>query len=473
MLGSRLVNEKGEPVWDDLQSFSKRFLELEYPQGPSGGSLRPAGLMVKDFFLGDLRGGNYAGLLSMLTAAGFKAGEDLFVFAYDWRQSNFETARQLAEFVDSQVPLRGRTFNILAHSMGGLVAAIYVNRYADRAKVNNVITLATPYWGSLDALRVVLYGPRDIYNNVLSRLLGVKRSDVNRVLLSFPSLYEQMPSYEDCCTLGATASTAGTKLSVLDIHNWSRLGWLPAEYTGERQLGRIGAYMAAAGELRTLLQQPPPKGIRVHRIAGDLFDTNVRVSVTGYAEDYVWSRGPGDDTVWWPSALAGYAGLRVAARKPHNTIFDDTQVRSAVLNLLRDTGDGEDEVPISLPQLSAAGAESVALPTKVYAASLKREVILRRISMSIGARYKFAGSEFMVELRLVGENDRPVEGVQISAVLSRQDQRLDTRVLTAGSPGVYLSPFDTPRPAGMYEVRAVVPGFGELSESFAVAGEVH
>jgi len=469
MLGSRLVNEQGEPVWDDLQSFSKRFLELEYPRGPTGGSLRPAGLMVKDFFLGDLEGGNYAGLLNMLTEAGFKAGEDLFVFPYDWRQSNFETARQLAAFVDSQERLKGKRFNILAHSMGGLVAIIYVQRYADPARVNQVITLATPYWGSLDALRAILYGPRDIYNNVFSRLIAVKRSDVNRVMLSFPSLYELMPSYDDCCEFGAASSPATRAFSVLDAYNWSRLGWLPAEYTDEPALQRIKAYMVASRELKKLVQEPLPKGVRLDKFAGDLFETNIRVAVTGYIEDYVWTRGAGDDTVWWPSALAGYEGFKVPAAKPHNTIFDDPLVRQAVAGLLLGKGGPGGAVPVAIIGAHPPGVQSQR--GKVYVAALKEELTLDRIGMFVGTPYKIAGSNFTVEIQLFGDEDRPIEGVELAGLLSSRDRTWEVQKFRFDSSGRYLATFEAPAKTDTYKIRVIVPGFGELAESFAVIGE--
>jgi pimeloyl-ACP methyl ester carboxylesterase len=475
MLGSRLINERGEPVWDDLLSFSKRFLELEYPRGPTGGPLRPVGLMVKDFFFGDLQGGNYAGLLSMLAEAGFNAGEDLFVFPYDWRQSNFETARQLAAFVDSQERLKGKRFNILAHSMGGLVAIIYVHRHADPARVNQVITLATPYWGSLDALRAILYGPRDIYNNVFSRLVGVKRGDVNRVMLSFPSLYELMPSYDDCCEFGTASSPATGEFSVLDARNWSRLGWLPAEYTDQRALERIATYMVAARELRELVQKPLPKGVRVHRFAGDLFETNVRVAVTGYIEDYVWTRGAGDDTVWWPSALAGYKEFRVPAAKPHNTIFDDSLVRQAIVGLLLGTGVTDDAVPIAMPTApTVAGVQPSAVQAKrgkVYVAALKAELTLDRVSMSIGTPYKIAGSSFTVEVRLLGDDNRPIKGAELAGVLSSHDRNWEVQEFRFDSTGHYRATFKAPVKTDTYGIHVTVPGFGEVAKNFAVIGE--
>ena len=51
----------------------------------------------------------------------------LFVFPYDWRQSNHDTAVQFQEFMNSP-PLKGKQVDIIAHSMGGLVAQIYIKK---------------------------------------------------------------------------------------------------------------------------------------------------------------------------------------------------------------------------------------------------------------------------------------------------------------------------------------------------------
>src|SRR5262249_4184047 len=148
------------------------------------------------------------------------------------------------------------------------------------------------------------------------------------------------------------------------------------------------AYMVASRELKKLVQEPLPKGVRLQKFAGDLFETNVRVSVTGYIEDYVWTRGAGDDTVWWPSALAGYEGLKVPATQPHNTIFDDPLVRQAVAGLLLGKGAQDEAVPIAMPTApTVTGGPPLGVQAqrgKVYVAALKNELTLDRVSMFVG-----------------------------------------------------------------------------------------
>ncbi|MDR2531027.1 MAG: alpha/beta hydrolase [Oscillospiraceae bacterium] len=69
---------------------------------------------------------------------------DTVMFAYDWRQSNAKSAEQLAAFLRQYAQ---REIVIVAHSMGGLVAAEYIAASAP-SNVRKVVTLGTPYLGS-------------------------------------------------------------------------------------------------------------------------------------------------------------------------------------------------------------------------------------------------------------------------------------------------------------------------------------
>lgn len=81
----------------------------------------------------------------------------LFVFPYDWRQDNNLTADKLREYVQcvQQFYPPGTKVNIIAHSMGGLVARRYVLQAQARNQphgLGKVITLATPYLGASEAI---------------------------------------------------------------------------------------------------------------------------------------------------------------------------------------------------------------------------------------------------------------------------------------------------------------------------------
>lgn len=56
----------------------------------------------------------------------YTEGTDLFVFAYDWRRSNFANAVLLNDFVRANIPA-GEDFDIVAHSMGGLLTRAFLS----------------------------------------------------------------------------------------------------------------------------------------------------------------------------------------------------------------------------------------------------------------------------------------------------------------------------------------------------------
>ena len=69
---------------------------------------------------------------------------EVYVFSYDWRKSNATSADKLRDFINS---LDAEKVDIVCHSMGGLVASSYYERYGN-GKIDKIITCGTPYEGS-------------------------------------------------------------------------------------------------------------------------------------------------------------------------------------------------------------------------------------------------------------------------------------------------------------------------------------
>lgn len=123
----------------------------------------------------------------------------LYVFAYDWRQDNVETARRLDALVeqvrrDHGDP--GLKVDVVAHSMGGLVVRYYVrygttdvlddnefpvNLHGAR-RIRRVVLLGTPNLGSITSLHSFLKGIR----------VGL-RTIPPEVLATMPSIYQLFP----------------------------------------------------------------------------------------------------------------------------------------------------------------------------------------------------------------------------------------------------------------------------------------
>jgi pimeloyl-ACP methyl ester carboxylesterase len=87
---------------------------------------------------------------------------DLFVFPYDWRNSNWTSARDLYEFVRCIKEIRkdqpNSKIHIIAHSMGGLVARRYILNNPGSHHVERMVTLGTPWLGAPKFLNTLEFG---------------------------------------------------------------------------------------------------------------------------------------------------------------------------------------------------------------------------------------------------------------------------------------------------------------------------
>ena len=111
----------------------------------------------------------------------------LFVFAYDWRKSNAESAQALKEYVRCVEQFHPDTkVDLLAHSQGGLVARRYI--LDNPGKVDKLITVATPWVGAPKAIYTLETGDAGF-----SSLLVWQRT-LKPLVEFFPSVHELMPS---------------------------------------------------------------------------------------------------------------------------------------------------------------------------------------------------------------------------------------------------------------------------------------
>ena len=97
----------------------------------------------------------YDDLIATLDANGYtpesesESEADLFTFPYNWRKSNVETALLLKQKIDEVKEICGcGKVDLVAHSMGGLVARQYIQSDAYEDDVDQLIFLGTPHLGA-------------------------------------------------------------------------------------------------------------------------------------------------------------------------------------------------------------------------------------------------------------------------------------------------------------------------------------
>ncbi len=194
ILGSKLCDASGTVLWGESARASLSNFHLLDIMTDLPGRVKPCGIINRVQVLGPLYSvAAYSSLIDAMKEWQLVEGQNLFIFDYDWRQSNFDNASTFEQFVASKLGPE-RKFNIIAHSMGGLIARLYIERQRASPRVNKVIYLGTPFLGSMSTLATLSEGWGKLPNWLAG---GV--DTIQHVALSFPSLLELLPRYDKCC----------------------------------------------------------------------------------------------------------------------------------------------------------------------------------------------------------------------------------------------------------------------------------
>lgn len=124
---------------------------------------------------------------------------DVYFFSYDFRKSNMDSAQQLDQYINDILSCSKALYDneytqvdIVAHSMGGLVTAKYVETYS-ADKIHKVITAGTPYEGAPKLQNSVL--TKEVLDNVLTdNILYYLGYLTKECKASFPSIAELAPT---------------------------------------------------------------------------------------------------------------------------------------------------------------------------------------------------------------------------------------------------------------------------------------
>jgi pimeloyl-ACP methyl ester carboxylesterase len=152
----------------------------------------------------------YDQLIQAFEDAGLVQGEDFFVAFYDWRQSNIDSATNyLVPIIDQALAYSDTgQVDIVAHSMGGLVARSYIQSDAYRGDVDEFIMLGTPNHGSSDVY--TLWEGGDVPKNWdkgqqsmiglllwwLNTVSALTTDEYDTIHLYVPSVQELLPTYD-------------------------------------------------------------------------------------------------------------------------------------------------------------------------------------------------------------------------------------------------------------------------------------
>lgn len=386
LLGSELVRPDGTEVWLNLgNAFGTHDLSLplRVPLSESRDDLQPAGLLGVDAVLPRLFGfTEYADLLALLESGGFRRdrpveqGAAYHVFTYDWRRDLVESARRLGESLDALAEAFGLPdvrFNLVGHSMGGLVARYYLRyggaepggpvTWAGARRIRNLVLVAVPSAGSIWSLDAILHGSR----------VGLSSTTLAASVVShLPSIYQLLPP--PGAPAFADASGEPRVEDVLDVATWERFGWGPFAprhrrednaYTSAAEDARNQEFLAAlldrSRRFHESLARPPSTRCpsRVVALGGDCLPTLARAVVGGVgfpprfqpssAREAERMFEAGDGRVTRSSVLAGHlpgaeesetgSGIPEMSAAffgsaDHHGIYDEPTFQSVILRLL-------------------------------------------------------------------------------------------------------------------------------------------
>lgn len=179
IMGSTLSDENGE-IWMDFGRIHKghfvSHLHLQNNRITASGVMAQYYRDLSEFLIKD---------------------HDLKIFAFDWRKSLEEAAKELKELLEEYLRY-GQPVNIIAHSMGGLVVKKLMIRHSQTwndfigKDKNHLFLLGTPWRGS-HLIMEVLTGHSKRIKQLNFLDFTHSKEDILRNVYTFPGVFELLP----------------------------------------------------------------------------------------------------------------------------------------------------------------------------------------------------------------------------------------------------------------------------------------
>jgi len=315
ILGSELINAKtGEKVWPSAFRTADDGLPMTPNLEANHDDLVPGKIIetlklarvvpevyVYRELLEALR--NYAGYRECdWNNPGPDGDRDAFyVFSYDWRQDNVANARELIRRIERlketlhQPDLK---FNIIAHSMGGLIAryaAMYGNQdlpdqpvqpnWYGAQHISKIVMIGVPNEGSADAFATIVAG-YSITEGLRRRIPLLNKLTAEDAVRT-PSVFQLLP--HSAVVRFLDENLKPIQLDLYDIEVWKRYSWSPIftsdfrrRYTNHKSADsdlELDTYLAATLKRAQRFHQALDAGIKGNQpvmllaIGGDCEET--------------------------------------------------------------------------------------------------------------------------------------------------------------------------------------------------------
>jgi pimeloyl-ACP methyl ester carboxylesterase len=369
LLGSKLISRpSGIAVWGAFGSgklspnteTGARLIGLPMEMGKAFDQLRddvePAGTLdqvVVNIWGYPIELSTYAHILGVLGVGGYRDQQlaeagfvdygdrhfTCFQFPYDWRRDIVESARELDHFIqerriyvqqeiEKRFGIKGYDvkFDLVAHSMGGLVARYYLRygtqdlptdgslpelTWAGSRYVEHLVMIGTPNAGAINALLNMVNGHRPAL--MLPRFPAA-------LVGTMPSIYQLLPRSRHRPVFDEKGRPVGDLLSpdLWQQNHWGLanpeqdrlLKWLLPDIDSPQKRRQIALDHQAkalrrAQQFTAAMDIPakPPVTLQYFLVAGDSEDTEKTVQFDSRGRLSIVQKGPGDGTVLRQSAL--------------------------------------------------------------------------------------------------------------------------------------------------------------------------
>jgi pimeloyl-ACP methyl ester carboxylesterase len=253
ILGTELINSKtGETVWPSAFRTSQEGLPISPDLTSNHDDLVPGKILetvklarvLPEIYV-------YRDLLEALRRyAGYREGnwenpaadgyqDTFYVFPYDWRKDTVANARELVrrlEGLKSKLRRSDLKFNIVAHSMGGLIAR-YASMYGDAdlpegdgpiqptwagaAHISKIVMIGVPNEGSADAFATLVEG-YSVTEGLRRRVPLLNKLTAEDVVTA-PAVFQLLPHRQAVKFLDENLQPIA--IDLYDVEVWKRYGW--------------------------------------------------------------------------------------------------------------------------------------------------------------------------------------------------------------------------------------------------------
>lgn len=373
----------------------------------------------------------YRSLLRDIEACGYQldGSERRFIpFAYDWRQSNEDTAQQLSDRLNQESDLD--EIVLIGHSMGGLVArySLESGRFNEQVwfpKVSQLITLGTPHNGAPEALKQV---------SGFGANLGLRGKQLKRLAADerYPSAYQLVPPNGTSMVLRQASRHKLPKL----IEPFEA-GIVARFSLNQNNIDASSRFWSS------LNMNAQPESVDYFSFVGSAHKTLYRLDWNG--RDFLQreSNDSGDGTVPTASCL-NVAIPHSFSRKKHVSVFADRNVRIQLYKML---GAEEGVRPHS------ASGEVDMMSTTAMGMSTDKEEYLPTDAMEVAVSYATAQTDPRCRFQIAQVNIDTLDNTPTKDNMILMGEPISVRFEGANVSNFKFN-LELDLPTGMYELQS-------------------